>query len=300
MTRRKKQHQSPHIPLTPSHAHPQNTLPPAVNHTLRVAALPLDVVWGDVKSNLDAAEKLLQLLPPHTDVAVLPELFTTGFIADTAVMADAAEPLNGPTLQAVRAWSRQYNLMIAGSFLFSPDLLTPAPHFFNRGFMVAPDGSECFYDKHHLFCLSLESKVFTPGSTPLPVLSFRGWNLSMVVCYDLRFPCWCRNVNHRYDLLLVPANWPHSRGYAWKHLLIARAIENQAPIVGANRSGTDNFGSYDNLSYIFDAIGQPAHPADAAPPPCPPIVFADLDLQEVLHLRQFLPVGRDADPFTIT
>lgn len=261
------------------------------NAPLRVAAVALNVVWGDVWANLMAAEEELEKLEAGTDVVVFPELFTTGFIADEAVMADAAEGLDGETMTAVRRWAQKHNALIAGSFLYSPS----KGEYLNRGFMVQPDGAVAYYDKHHLFSLSLESRVFTPGEELPPVVAFHGWNVSMVICYDLRFPVWCRNVDHRYDLMLIPANWPQSRGYAWQHLLIARTIENQAPIVGANRSGTDNFGCYDGLEFIFDALGQP--PASLHTSGL--ISYAELNLADVHRYRRHLPVGPDADPFTI-
>ena len=102
----------------------------------------------------------------------------------------------------------------------------------------------------------MEHKVFASGDKQPPVVRYRGWNISLIVCYDLRFPVWCRNNRQSYDLMLVPANWPSSRGYAWKHLLIGRAIENQAVYVGANRGGSDDFGDYDGLSFVVNGLGK--------------------------------------------
>ena len=129
----------------------------------------------------------------------------------------------------------------------------------------------------------------------LPVVRFRGWNIALIVCYDLRFPAWCRNRMGAYDLLLVPANWPQSRAYAWQHLLIARAIENQCCVVGANRAGEDSYGVYDGLTYIFDGRGRPV---GLIPDECP-FVVADLDRAEQEEFRKKFPAMRDADDFRI-
>lgn len=83
-----------------------------------------------------------------------------------------------------------------------------------------------------------------------PVIAYNGCRFMVIVCYDLRFPVWCRRVIDvkDYDIIIVPANWPDSRRYAWRHLLIARAIENQAYVIGCNRSGSDLYGRYDGMS----------------------------------------------------
>ena len=123
-----------------------------------------------------------------------------------------------------------------------------------------------------------------------PVIRYRGWNISLVICYDLRFPVWCRNVNNRYDMLIVPANWPSARGYAWRQLLIARAIENQAVIVGADRSGCDDYGDYEYMSYVFDPSGHEIAPCDKSDGKCPnrkssDIFYATYTIDAVNRMR---------------
>ena len=92
-------------------------------------------------------------------------------------------------------------------------------------------------------------------------MRFRGWNFKLIICFDLRFPVWCRNIPcDLYDVLLVPSNWPHSRHIPYKILLTARAVENQAYTVGANRSGSDPYGEYTrNDSAIYDNWGNAIH-----------------------------------------
>ncbi|MDO4318936.1 MAG: nitrilase-related carbon-nitrogen hydrolase [Bacteroidales bacterium] len=261
-----------------------------MNTNLRIAAIPLDIVRFDKQANLINVERALASLPAGTDIAVLPELFSTGFVNDATLMADAAESNTGLTMQTIASLAARYNLAIAGSFAAKT-----GHKIYNRGFFVEPSGDETFYDKHHLFCMSAEAKVFGHGGECVRPVRFRGWNVALIVCYDLRFPAWCRNRGNSYDLLLVPANWPSVRGYAWEHLLIARAIENQAVVVGANRGGSDDYGDYDGNSYIFDSNGRMvSYPLEDSQ-----IILADVSLDDIARNRQKLPVAQDADDFDI-
>lgn len=256
------------------------------NDYLRVAALPLAIEWADKENNFENVRTAFQSLPPRTDVVVLPELFSTGYSDDEKVVRDLAETVDGPTMDFIRRLAARYSVAVAGSFLASED-----GKLFNRAFFIEPNSDETYYDKRHLFSLSRESKIFAQGCKEIPSVRFRGWNISMIVCYDLRFPAWCRLRKSPYDLLLVPANWPQARAYAWEHLLIARAIENQCCVVGANRSGEDCYGTYNNLSYIFDGRGMPVgHTAG-------PFVVADLSRQKQDDYRRNFPVFNDADDF---
>lgn len=257
---------------------------------LKVVALSMNIECCRPNENMAVALNMISKLDDDVDVIVLPELFSTSFISDKERLSKYAETNDGPTIDTLREVSTARNCMLSGSFAAVED-----GQFFNRGFMLLPDGSEAFYNKRHLFSVSKEAEIFTQGQAYMPVLNFHGWNVSMMICYDLRFPVWSRNVRHRYDMLLVPANWPMSRGYAWTHLLIARAIENQAVVVGANRGGSDVFGNYDGLSEIFDGLGKPIgrRIEDGT------AVEAIVSYSELLEARRKLPAHFDADDFTI-
>ena len=271
-----------------------------MDSTIKIAHLPVDIAWADVERNLLNVAEKLSAIRRDVDILVLPELFSTGFIQDEQMLRQLARMSADMTLAAVKLWSSRSNMAIAGSYLDSI-----GNGYVNRGFFVEPSGETTFYDKSHLFCLSAESKVFTRGKELPPVIRFRGWNISLIVCYDLRFPVWCRNAGHRYDILLVPANWASARGYAWQHLLIARAIENQAVVVGANRSGIDDYGDYNGQSFIFDPYGKVLAPADSGTndtstdAPADGFIYADYMKSQLEKVRSYLPVGRDADRFDI-
>lgn len=278
---------------------------------IKIAAYPMKIAWADPAENLRNVASVMTHLQPGTDILVLPELFSTGFMQDKEVILSLAEGTTGNTMGHLKLLSKNFGVAIAGSFL-----CRVGDRIYNRAFFVEPSGEETFYDKRHLFSLSLEHTLFTPGQSLPPVVRYRGWNIALSVCYDLRFPVWCRNCKHSYDIMLVPANWPTSRGYAWKHLIIARAIENQAIYVGANRGGSDDFGDYDNLTYIADGLGKliseevsrsknviddPAKTDIIGDTytPANDLIYASFDKSELLKIREKLPFGNDADDYSL-
>ena len=141
-----------------------------------------------------------------------------------------------------------------------------------------------------------EGRHFAAGDRRL-VVNYRGWNIALQVCYDLRFPVWCRNVNNEYDLLLVVANWPQSRAYAWSSLLVARAIENAAYVCGVNRTGHDAT----SMVYRGDtmAVGVKGEILAEAEPFTEQVVEVELDLSKVRRFREKFPVWKDADDFLL-
>jgi predicted amidohydrolase len=263
----------------------------ALNSTLCAVVLPIDIVWADREANLALVEKAMAKMPAGVDLVVLPELFSTGFINDARLLTDLPETNTGHTIRELHRLAALHNCAIVGSFL-----ACTARNVYNRAFFIEPSGDETFYDKRHLFSLSSESKTYTPGRNAVPVVRFRGWNIAMIVCYDLRFPVWCRNKANAYDALIVPANWASAREYAWRHLLIARAIENQAYVIGANRSGRDDYGEYDNMSYIFDPMG---HPVSEPLAGCDNAVIASMTKTAVDEWRRRFPASADADSFDL-
>lgn len=286
------------------------------DNRLTVAVFSLDTVPGDVGGNLRRVDGMFHAMPRGVDIVVLPELFTTSFMKNTDRMLFLAEDNGGATMEFISHKASCNNIMIAGSFLAKEDRGEDmATGYFNRGFMVTDDGRKVFYDKHHLFCLSKEAELLVHGRRRPPVVAFRGWNVSMLICYELRFPVWSRNVGMQADIVLVPANWPCNRGYAWRQLLIARAIENQSVVVGADRSGHDDYGTYDGLSMMADELGRQIVPKpESAPHGCPlpdnygnvtgtpygQILTATFSLGNIRKLRDRLPTVRDADPFRFT
>ncbi len=151
------------------------------------------------------------------------------------------------------------------------------------------------YDKKHLFSYGGEDKRYLAG-TERKVFHYRGWRICPQVCYDLRFPVWCRYQDD-YDVLLFVANWPEPRTLAWTTLLQARAIENQCHVIGVNRSGEDPHGlTYSGGSAVYDPLGKMV--LDLGTTESSGSV--SIDLSEVNKIRSQLPFQQDADNFAIT
>ncbi len=259
--------------------------------TLRISMLSIDIAYADITANLDAVRRGTSDLPAGTDIVVLPELFTTGFIRSrekAEALALAAWPLAIDTLSSIASTR---NCAMAGSMMH---LDVESGKIFNRAFFIEPDGSMWHYDKRHLFAMGAEAEVFSPGEKPSPIICYRGWNVALSVCYDIRFPAWIRNVGLKYDLLLVPANWPEARAFAWSHLLQARAIENQAYVVGANRSGEDKMGFYTGQSYVCGFTGHFLHCDESGRR-----LDAAMSKSELDEFRNQFPFWRDADDIIV-
>lgn len=266
-----------------------------INVPLHIAVLPLNIVPAGRAANLRAVEEALGSLRRDTDIVCLPELFTTGFISDPELCAREAETDDGMTITTLKALAGCRRVAIAGSFLGRN---ADATEYYNRGFIIEPTGEVSFVNKRHLFHVSPEAQVLTGGDTPYAVVRYRGWNIALGICYDLRFPVWCRNTmtrgRHAYDVFLLPANWPQSRAVALEALAKARAIENQAYVVVANRSGVDEYGEYDGLSFVEDYIGTRMITAAAGE-----VVYATADREGLEKLRAYMPAGLDSDDFKI-
>ena len=262
---------------------------------MRITLQQTDMAWEDKRNNLLYLQQQLELCQNNTDLVVLPEMFTTGFSMHTEWLA---EPNDGPTLQTLQQLSKQYHTALAGSFIAYEPAHNPVQgtSYYNRAFFITPEGESYFYDKRHLFRMGQESRHFTSGNTR-PIISYRGWNILLLICYDLRFPVWSRNLDNQYDLLIYVANWPTARRHAWDTLLAARAIENQCYVCGVNRVGTDGYQvSYNGGSVLLHPQGTAiATAADSRQDQ----VTCQLNLEELQMYRQKFPAWKDADHFSL-
>ena len=259
-----------------------------ISRNLRVALIEDNVIWGDKYANLEQLSRNIKNVSDETDVIVLPELFTTGFMVDEHA-CELAERNTGETIRYLKDLSKYYNVAIAGSFLAST-----ASQLYNRAFFLEPNDEEVFYDKRHLFTMSGEQNVYNQGVRQAPIFRFRGMNIKLIVCYDLRFPVFCRNVKNSYDVLLVVANWPKVRLNAWKTLLQARAIENECYVCGVNRCGADpkRLEYATGASLIIDFKGKIIGERGVSP-----VIEADLSPADLARFREKFPAWRDADEF---
>jgi len=219
---------------------------------LKVTLVQADLLWHDAEGNRRKISHLLEPVAGKTDVVVLPEMFTTGF---TMAPSKVGEPSDGLTFAWLRETAARLNAAVTGSIV-----VWDGGRYFNRLIWMQPDGNHYAYDKRHLFRMAREHEHYAAGGRRL-VVTFRGWRVSPLVCYDLRFPVWSRNrigEELGYDLLIYVANWPERRRYAWQTLLQARAIENLSYCIGVNRVGQDGEGIvYTGDSAALDFLGQP-------------------------------------------
>lgn len=259
---------------------------------LNIAIIEDNIIWGDKTSNLQQLERNLQQVPSGTDIVILPELFSTGFdINNPEKMKSLAEKNIEQTILSLKQLASQYNLAITGSFL-----ARTANKIYNRAFFIESSGDEYFYDKRHLFSVGGENCIFSVGTEQPKVIRYRGWNILIAVCYDLRFPVWLRNNDNKYDLLIITANWPKSRIYTWQQLLIARAIENECYVCGCNRIGNSTSGiEYSGDSMAIDFRGVPIAKRNGESP----IILATLNGDKLSSYRENFPVWKDFDQFEL-
>jgi predicted amidohydrolase len=254
---------------------------------LKITLLQTSLVWEDPQKNREHFGKLLKKIRKGaTDIIVLPEMFTTGF---TMNARNLAEKMNGSTVTWMKEQAMEKDAVVCGSLI-----ITEKGKYFNRLVWVQPDGKTFHYDKRHLFRMASEHKTYSQGNKKL-VVKFRGWNICPLVCYDLRFPVWSRN-DGKTDLMIFVANWPEKRSYAWKQLLIARAIENQAYVAGLNRVGNDGKDiPYSGDSVVLDPLGLPISSGGNRQK----IFTITIRKTSLLAFRKAFPVDLDRDNFRI-
>ena len=243
--------------------------------------------WENIDKNLQNISLRLSGIRTNTDLIVLPEMFNTGFTMNAEKLA---EQMNGKTMQWMQATAQKFNSVVTGSLIIKEN-----ENYYNRLVWMRPDGSYECYDKRHLFALGNEHETYTAGTKKL-LVELKGWIICPVICYDLRFPVWLRNVNQVYDLLLVVANWPERRSLHWRTLIPARAVENQAYVIGLNRFGYDGnevFHSGDSM--CIDPNGKVIY----YKPNEEDIYTFSINAEELSKTRSALPFLKDADGFTL-
>ena len=202
---------------------------------MNVYCCQLEPAWEDKVSNFESLASLLSdsAIPSNRTLCiVLPEMFATGFSMDFAKLAETPE--QSPTLDFLSKLARQHQSAVLAGMVFNRDgALTNDAVLIDSSGQVVGD-----YAKIHPFSPSGEKDAGSSGSW-VRTMPLGDWTLAPFVCYDLRFPEIFRLATPAAELLVVLANWPSPRVEHWVTLLRARAIENQAYVIGVNRSGSD-------------------------------------------------------------
>ena len=231
---------------------------------MRITLLQTAPEWGNPeRSREDARRMLMGTL--KTDLVVLPEMFSTGFVTDPV---GVAERDGGDSLRWMQDYARNKGCAMAGSVSVEDVEAEGRPVYRNRFYFVFPDGTYEYYDKHHLFTYAGEHERYSAGDRRV-VVEHAGFRILLQVCYDLRFPVFARNrlvggsLGERgadgvpdYDLILYVASWPQQRIDAWDALLKARAIENVCFVAGVNRVGKDPGNLYSGHTSLYGPRGE--------------------------------------------
>lgn len=256
-----------------------------MENKLQIALVQTDLVWEDAQANRNTLENKIKGLSNEVDLIILPEMFTTAF---TMNPTSVYETMEGHTLVWLKQMAALINSAICGSLI-----IKEGEHFYNRFVFVQPNGSVSYYDKRHTFTLAGENKTYSAGLKKL-IITYKGWKICPLICYDLRFPVWSRNAEN-FDILIYVANWPSKRILAWDTLLRARAIENMVYTVGVNRVGNDAKGlEYTGHSAIYDALGATVIYSEKEE-----ILLTTLYKSEITQHRDQLKFLQDRDQFTV-
>jgi predicted amidohydrolase len=263
---------------------------------MRIALLQYPIEWANPQANTGLLDERLAAIAGKADMAVVPEMFSTGFCTDRP---DLAEPWGGATCQALQQMADRYGMAIAGSMIVrvGGSEREKTSELRNRGFLFRPKNEPQYYDKHHLYKSGGEAEYFTPGQER-PIFEYLGVKIRLAVCYDLRFPVWLRqDKNNLYDILICVACWPTIRIQYWDVLIPARAAENHCYAIGVNMVGTDGLQldysghsvAYD--TWLKDIAGFEDYEAATR--------IVDLSIEKLRHFREVLPQWQEADGYEV-
>lgn len=264
--------------------------------TLTITLIQSPLHWQDKPANLAMFAQKINAIQERTEIVVLPEMFSTGFSMEPALLAETME---GPAIDWMKRVAAEKKIILTGSIIIEEQ-----GHYYNRLVWMQPNAVYGVYDKRHRFAYAGEDKEYTAGNKRL-ITSVKGWKINLMVCYDLRFPVWARQSSpaatddgnsHEYDVLIYVANWPEKRSHAWKTLLQARAIENQAYVVGVNRTGDDgNNIHYSGDSMVVDPLGEVLYTTSELED----VFTITLQKEKLEAVRSNFPFWKDADEFSI-
>lgn len=254
---------------------------------LKITVFQGYLFWENIDKNLQNIALRLSGIREKTDLIIMPEMFNTGFTMDAERLA---EPMNGKTMQWMRTIAQKYSCTITGSLI-----IKETDKYYNRLIWMRADGTYECYDKRHLFAMGKEHLTYSPGNKKL-IVELNGWKICPVICYDLRFPVWLRNVDEAYDMLIIVANWPEKRALHWRTLIPARAVENQSYVIGVNRVGHDGNEVYHSgdstcISPNGDVVYYKRDEED--------VYTFTINPDELKRVRRAMPFLKDADEFKI-
>ena len=251
---------------------------------MRVAGIQLDTVWENPEQSFARARPwIAAAASAGAKLVVLPEMYACGFSMATDRIA---EPVDGPSTTFLREQARQHGVWVCGSV---PEQPQGATRPFNTLVLCAPDGATHRYRKIHPFTFANEHEHYEAGREFVTV-TIEGLRCTLFVCYDLRFADEFWQNAQKTDCYVVVANWPSRRRHHWQTLLAARAIENQAYVIGVNRVGQGGGElDYSGDSRVVDPWGEPIALAASIET----MILAEVDPAVVADARTRFPFLRD-------
>ena len=259
-----------------------------MHEELNIAVIQPELEWEKPEMNRKLFSEKIAELSSDVQLIVLPEMFTTGFSMNAEKLA---EENDGSTLNWMQEIAQKREVAITGSVI-----ITEKGNYYNRLFFVFPNGSYQKYDKRHTFTLAKEDLTYTAGKDRL-IVTYKGWKICPLICYDLRFPVFARNTED-YDVLIFVANWPEKRVEAWDVLLKARAIENMTYCIGVNRTGEDGDGYvYNGHTCVYDCLGEPLIRMNRESEFTAEVKLRKKHLREIREKMKFL---QDRDSFNLS
>lgn len=251
---------------------------------MKVALVQFDTLHCAPQANIATIEQLLAEV--ECDLVVLPEMFATGYNTNAEAIAEESY---GPTRRWMESYAAEHNCGVVGSVA-----VRERGEYRNRLYVCLPDGTTCHYDKRHLFTFAGEDKSFSAGKERI-VVEWMGVRILPLVCYDLRFPAWSY-LPGAVDLIIYSAAWPAGRIGAWQTLLPARAIENQAWVVGVNRLGNDLHNTpHSGHSAAYDYLGHKVVDCNEVQR----VEVVEIDPEKCRIFREKFRAWQDADQITI-
>jgi predicted amidohydrolase len=253
---------------------------------MKIALIQTSLIWENpIENRSHLAQKITGFME-DVDLIVLPEMFSSGFTMNPKAVA---ETMQGETVSWLQHLAKAKDCAITGSLVIEEN-----GNYYNRLVFVFPTGEIKTYDKRHLFSLAGENEFYAAGKDKL-ILEYKGYKICPLICYDLRFPVFSRNVEN-YDVLLYVANWPKPRVNAWDILLKARSVENMCYTIGVNRIGKDhNHHEYVGHTQVIDFLGEyvlEPQEADA-------VFIVELNKAKLLETRRKLAFLNDKDNFQL-
>ena len=253
---------------------------------MKIALIQTSLIWENpIENRSHLAQKITGFME-DVDLIVLPEMFSSGFTMNPKAVA---ETMQGETVSWLQHLAKAKDCAITGSLVIEEN-----GNYYNRLVFVFPTGEIKTYDKRHLFSLAGENEFYAAGKDKL-ILEYKGYKICPLICYDLRFPVFSRNVEN-YDVLLYVANWPKPRVNAWDILLKARSVENMCYTIGVNRIGKDhNHHEYVGHTQVIDFMGEyvlEPQEADA-------VFIVELNKAKLLETRRKLAFLNDKDNFQL-